>query len=103
MSILDAIRDTAANWRARHRMKVEDSYVFLPQSWKPEMIARSGTVAAELETMSPENRARMAALGYVGVEFDSVLAYRGKPVRDLHRWPWLEQQDTERAWWQAIA
>lgn len=103
MSILDAIRDTAANIRATRYGHEDGSYVLLPQSWKPEMIARSGSVAAELETMTPEQRARLAVLGFVGIEFDSVLTYRGKPVRDLHRWPWLDEHDTERAWWQAIA
>ena len=67
-------------------------YVKIPLWMKPEMIAKSGTVEAELETFTAANRMRMATLGCVGIHFES--------TDELHRWPWLED---ERAWWQAIA
>lgn len=102
MSILDAIRATAANLRGRHRT-IEFWYVQVPLHLKHQMIAGHGSVEAALNTFGVEQRARLAEMCAVGIEFESVLTYEGKPIRDRHRWPWLEEQDVERAWWQAIA
>lgn len=73
----------------------DDWYVVVPEWMRPEMIAKHGSVTAELKTFSPERRKRFAELRAIGIQFDT--------SGERHRWPWLDEHDTERAWWQAIA
>ena len=83
-----------SRWKRRGERRRE-WYVKIPQFVRGEIVAECGSVEAHLATWTRENRLRMAAINCVGIEFDR--------SGERHRWPWLEAEDTERAWWQAIA
>lgn len=82
-------------------------FVKIPEWMRQALIDESGSVRASLSIWTRANRVRMAEINCIGVEFD--------PTGDREIFPWLisedqgaenqqeHQQDTERAWWQAIA
>lgn len=76
---------------------VDGWFVKIPEWMRQALIDESGSVRASLSKWTRANRVRMAEINCIGVEFD--------PTGDREIFPWLisEQQDTERAWWQAIA